>query len=342
MKYLFENPESYPYDPDIKQRETIDNGFSKGWGSHFQTSEKYWIDCHVHSSKSQVLKECLQDWFEWSLAYRQAKLIILDGHPKSSDGGIHYEELSRLAKEDKNIEFLYYPGIDDTDKEPLERALELGAKGLKLWSPELIIKGRPYDEFEYPKWEGVFEIVNDRQLPIVWHVTQRLTGSPYTGGGVNAYWSEGWKKGVKYTNEDLLQSFLRIARAYPKGHFIGAHQLHVGWERLEQIFDEYPNVYIDTSIGCFVRWGDIMYPEDQKKLRNFFIKYADRILFGTDIGIGKGRNIESEHLSLMGHILFIRQLQLPYDELQKISHENAERLFRIEKSSDVRIANIRP
>jgi predicted TIM-barrel fold metal-dependent hydrolase len=101
-------------------------------------------------------------------------------------------------------------------------------------------------------------------------------------------------------------------------------------------------VYIDTSIGCFVRWGDEMYPEDRKKLRDFFIKYADRILFGTDIGMGKGYNLETEHLSLMGHIRFVRQLRLPYDELQKVSHENAEKLFRIEKSSDVRTGNIRP
>jgi len=85
-----------------------------------------------------------------------------------------------------------------------------------------------------------------------------------------------------------------------------------------------------------------MYPEDQKKLRDFFIKYADRILFGTDIGMGSGYNTETEHLSLMGHIRFIRQLRLPYDELQKISHQNSARLFRLKASSDVRTGNIRP
>jgi len=85
-----------------------------------------------------------------------------------------------------------------------------------------------------------------------------------------------------------------------------------------------------------------MYPEDQEKLRDFFIKYADRILFGTDIGMGSRYNTETEHLSLMGHIRFIRQLRLPYDELQKVSHQNAERLFRLKASSDVRTGNIRP
>ena len=332
----------YPHSPDVLERETADNGFSKGWGFHFQTSERYWIDCHVHVRKVFDFQRYVDNWFDWSMAWRQAKFIAVDGRPEPSERGFSYEELAEIVSNDSRMAFLYYPGIDMPDTGPLERALELGASGLKLWSPTFVLEGRPADEFEHPRWEGFFKIVNDRELPILWHVTQRLTDSPYTGGGRNAYWSEGWKKGVEYSNEELLQSFLRIAKAHPRGHFIGAHQLHLGLDRLEEIFEEYPNVYIDTSIGCFVRWGDEIYPEDQKKIRDFFIKYADRILFGTDIGMGKGYNLETEHLSLMGHIRFVRQLRLPYDELQKVSHENAEKLFRIEKSSDVRTGNIRP
>ena len=85
-----------------------------------------------------------------------------------------------------------------------------------------------------------------------------------------------------------------------------------------------------------------MYPQDQERIRKFFLKYADRILFGTDIGMGDVYHRETERLSLMGHIRFIRQLRLPYPELQKVSHQNAERLFRLEESSDVRVGNIRP
>jgi len=344
-----------PRSPDVLERETADNGFSRGWGLHFQPSERYWIDCHVHATNRTDFRRYLDRWFDWSVAWRQAKLIIVDGHPVPCDAiakaqkkpegrsdSFSYEDLAVIAKEDNRIAFLYAPGVDTPDTEPLERALELGARGLKLWSPTLVIEGRQPDEFERPGWEGVFKIVNDRRLPIVWHVTQRLTDSPYTGGARNAYWSAGWKKGVKYTNEDLLQSFLRIARAHPKGYFIGAHQLHLGWDRLEQIFEDYPNVYIDTSIGCFVRWGDIMYSEDQKRIRSFFMKYSDRIVFGTDTGIGKGEHKETYRLSLMGHILFIRQLRLPFEELQKVSHQTAEKLFRLEKSSDARMGSIRP
>jgi hypothetical protein len=347
MDNTSKNEDLYPHSPDVFERETEDGGFSKGWGLHFQPSERYWIDCHNHISAKTGFMQAFDEWFNWAIGCRLAKAIILDGHPKTltnafSGDPFSYDELSETIKDDKRMAFLYAPGVDTPDVEPLVDALKYGAKGLKLWSPTFIIEGRPYDEFEYPKWEAVFKVVNDKELPILWHVTQRMTSSPYTGGALHAYWSEGWKKGVKYTNEDLLQSFLRIARAYPKGHFIGAHQHYVGWDRLEQIFEEYPNTYIDTSVGCLVRWGDSMYPEDQKRIRDFFIKYSDRILFGTDTGIGKNAHQETLRLGLMGHIRFIRQLNLPYDDLQKIAHQNAERLFRLEPSSDARMGNVRP
>jgi predicted TIM-barrel fold metal-dependent hydrolase len=347
MSDILKNEDIYPHTPDVFERETEDDGFSKGWGFHFQPSERYWIDCHNHASAKTDFTQALDKWFDWAIAWRLAKVVIVDGHPKSlknafSKDPFSYEELANTIKDDKRAAFLYAPGVDTPDVKPLMDALEFGAKGIKLWSPTFILEGRSPDEFEHPKWEPFFKIVNERQLPVLWHVTQRMTSSPYTGGSLHAYWSEGWKKGVKFTNEDLLQSFLRITTAYPNAHFIGAHQHYVGWVRLEQILHEHPNNYIDTSIGCFVRQGDIMYPEDQNRIRDFFIKYSSRILFGTDTGIGKDAHDETNRLGLMGHQLFIKQLRLPYAVLQRVSHQNTERLFRLEPSSDVRMGNIRP
>ena len=65
-----------------------------------------------------------------------------------------------------------------------------------------------------------------------------------------------------------------VADKYPKINFIGAHQLHIGWERLGELFDKYPNLYTDTSTGCFLNPDDDFYSEDKEYLRNFFIKIA--------------------------------------------------------------------
>ena len=90
-----------PYSPDVLERETADNGFSSGWGFHFQPSEKYWIDCHVHARRMPNLQEYVDRWFDWSFAWRQAKLITIDGVPEPTETNYSYEELAAAANEDR-------------------------------------------------------------------------------------------------------------------------------------------------------------------------------------------------------------------------------------------------
>ncbi len=70
-----------PYSPYIKDRQTLDDGFSKGWGFHFLPSEEYVIDCHTHcqipSGKKEDIIHALDRWFFYTEAYRQQKLVAL-------------------------------------------------------------------------------------------------------------------------------------------------------------------------------------------------------------------------------------------------------------------------
>jgi hypothetical protein len=34
------------HSPDVLERDTVDNGFSTGWGMHFQPKEDFWVDAH--------------------------------------------------------------------------------------------------------------------------------------------------------------------------------------------------------------------------------------------------------------------------------------------------------
>ena len=56
-----------PYSPYVKEREILDNFFSKGWGFHFPPSEEYVIDCHAHcqitSGKMEEIIETLDSCF---------------------------------------------------------------------------------------------------------------------------------------------------------------------------------------------------------------------------------------------------------------------------------------
>jgi len=220
--------------------------------------------------------------------------------------------------------------IDHREPNPklIHSVAKAGAVGIKLHNAPVIETNAPYDVWLSDAWSETFNAIDECKLPVLFHVTQRLPSSKYTGGGRNVYWEEGWKNGVTYNNEDLLQAFLTCCRRFPNISFIGAHQLHIGWERLDELFTEFPNLYVDTTIGCMLRLYDNFYEADKEFLRRVFIKWADRIIFGTDaLWCMDHRQFNMDFYRQ--HIRFITSLDLPGDALNKICHGNTERLYNI-------------
>ncbi len=81
---------------------------------------------------------------------------------------------------------------------------------------------------------------------------------------------------------ELLEAFERVVARHPETTFIGVHFGNAAEEpdRVARMLDNYPNYYIDIAarVPEFGR-------HDPERMRQFFIQYQDRILFGTDIGI---------------------------------------------------------
>ncbi|MDH7570903.1 MAG: amidohydrolase family protein [Armatimonadota bacterium] len=326
------------YDPDVARRETEDGGFSRGWGFHMLPSERYWIDCHTHVRfpTADEGRAALTHWFERLEAWRLGQIVGVDANPSNLN------VFADVGKDPRLI-WLLWLKHDGPDLDAFRRALDLGAGGLKLHNAPVITSGEDYHVWENEAWAAIFAEANARHTPVLWHVTQRMTASAYNGGGLRAYWTQGWEKGVTYTNEDLLQQHLRLMAAYPDIPFIGAHQHYLGLERLEEIFQAYPNFYIDTSVGCIVRDGDQLYPEDRERWHAFVVRWADRILFGTDSGVGTwGALFEVNVQAFLNHVRFIHQLRLPDEVLQKVAWANAARLYNQEERPSARRSSVRP
>lgn len=326
-----------PYAPDVAERETADDGFSAGWGAHFQPAEAYWVDCHTHMREENAgeMLDLVDSWGDRLDAWRLRRSVALDGSPANADA-------FAAAADDDRFAWLVWLDPDDPDLAGFERCLEAGVRGLKLHNRPVIQNALDPSVWYSEEWHRLFERLGEAERPALWHVTQRLTEAPYTGGGRNSYWEMGWENGAEFTNEDLLQSFLSVVEAHPDTAFVGAHQLHLGFDRLDDLLTAYPNLHIDTSIGCFVRWGDRMYPEDRDRAREFFIKWADRILFGTDCVLSGDQPGEHTYQQFLGHVRYIRQLRLPDDVLQRVSHGNAERLFGLPPADPEMKGTLRP
>ena len=99
------------------------------------------------------------------------------------------------------------------------------------------------------------------------------TGDPGNADGDNAAFP-------KFEDDSIA-----VAKAHPQTTFIFAHGLFMlendqGMEKLAGIFDKCPNVFVDVACTHNARQPAHY---TVSKAREFYIKYRDRILFGTDV-----------------------------------------------------------
>jgi hypothetical protein len=83
--------------------------------------------------------------------------------------------------------------------------------------------------------------------------------------------------------ETLMAARDRFVAHHPHLTFVGAHMASLEWsvDALATFLDAYPNAVVDLA----ARMTQVQYQSntDYAKVREFFIKYQDRILYGTDL-----------------------------------------------------------
>ncbi|MFC2076814.1 amidohydrolase family protein [candidate division KSB1 bacterium] len=318
-------PEPYP---DNVQRWEGDNGFSRGFAMTNHAYSFNWFDSHMHLAYSHYptrlqggqVQEVMDKWFGRVGVYNSGKAIFHDP----------YLETMEWAKGDPRVYVFWWLKWEQTDQLPeIKRRVDEGLiQGLKLHTTDF--RNNPEHDYRIMAnegWKKIWAYCNEAELPVMLHLNQRWGAQGYTYGGSS---QEFWAK-AGYTNEELLDFFLKeMAAKYPKVKWILAHMNYQGNESLAKIFDKYPNVYVDTSIGMFSREYDFLTPEEIKPYRNFCMKYADRIMFGTDAFAY--HPLESSYPGhvrnwWLPHYLFITQLRLPQDTLDKITHGTCEAIL---------------
>ncbi len=174
-----------PHSPDVKERETLDGGFSAGLGFHFLPNETYWLDCHnhLHPGTLPQLFRMLEEWFGQLAAFRLGRVIAI----LRDDSDSAFETCGTLSRVDRRFSWIYWPLIEEADPDRLRKALDHGAVGLKLHNNAIMSGAAQPDCWLTPRWQKMFQVQQESGLPVLWHVTQRMSASPYHGGGVNSY-----------------------------------------------------------------------------------------------------------------------------------------------------------
>lgn len=260
------------------------------------------IDLHTHILLGSGLRAArLFERYGISLA------INLSGQPANHgfeefivDNQVAYGHLHTFTGLD--FEEASKPGYGARMAEALVAAKNAGAKGIKIYKALGLEYQGPDGKLlkiDDPGLDPVFEKAAELKLPVAIH-----SGDP------QVFWQEpspknerfdellahpewsfydAYKRGAVPSWRELYDAFLRRVARHPKTIFIGVHFGNAPEEPalVAQALDKYPNLYIDTAarLPAIGRSDANHSPE---KLRAFFIKYQDRILFGTDTALSRG------------------------------------------------------
>lgn len=223
---------------------------------------------------------------------------------------------------------------------------ERGAEGLKIWKPfGLQVRDNA----------GVLVRVDDRRLDVIWATAAELglpvlmhVADPVAFFDPIDETNERWEELHAHPDwqfpsppfpafSSILDALFNLVRRHPKTVFIGAHfgcyAENLAW--VGQMLDCCPNYCIDIS----ERIGEL--GRQPHSARRFFLKYADRILFGLDLGPNLDEyrlyyrfletddeyfNYNTTPIPRQGR-WHVCGLNLPDDVLRKIYYNNAARLF---------------
>lgn len=188
----------------------------------------------------------------------------------------------------------------------LTRWVEHGAKGFG--------EHKPGTRFDDPRSMTIYAACSELKLPLLFHIDQQRNldapglpglekalkehpGTTFIGHGPG--WWASISGGIK--QEDL--------GGYPKGNVMPGGAI-------DALMDKYPNLHGDLSAGS----GAGAITRDLKFGREFLIRRADRLMFGTDY-LAPGQNVPQLEL--------FRQIELPAEVQAKVFRNNARRMLRL-------------
>jgi predicted TIM-barrel fold metal-dependent hydrolase len=256
-----------------------------------------------------------------------------------------------------------------------ERAIDSevrrGAIAVKIWKNvgmvEKDVQGR-YIMIDDPRFDGLMAHIEKLGVPLIAHQGEPrncwLPLDKMTTDNDRSYFRD-HPEYYMYLHpeqpryEDLMAARDRFVARHPHLSFVGAHLASLEWsvDRVAKFLDAYPNATVDLA----ARMSELQYQSvrDREKVRQFFVRYQDRLLYGTDLtespitAADRAQNppmvagdftqeadgfwrSDWRYLATSGaqHIDAIKAdvpgLALPQSVIDKIYYDNAKRVFHLQ------------
>lgn len=187
------------------------------------------------------------------------------------------------------------PGWTERTNAAIDAAVAKGAVAVKVWKNiGMVVKDKngKHIFLDDPRFDGVMAHIQKLGIPLIAHQGEPLNCwlplDQMTTDNDRSYFRDHPEYYMYLHPEEPSYEMLMAARDrfvafHPKLSFVGAHMASLEWsvDRLAVWLDRFPNSNVDIA----ARMTQIQYQSnaDYKKVRDFFIKYQDRLMYGTDI-----------------------------------------------------------
>lgn len=192
----------------------------------------------------------------------------------------------------------------------LDHNISGGAKSVKLWKNigmTVRDKSGKFIMVDDPALQPVIDFIISKNLPVTGHLGEpRNCWLPLSEMTVSSD-SNYFAKNPQYhmflhpeypSYEDQINARDHLLELHPDLKFIGCHLGSLEWnvDELALRLDKFPNLAVDMSARiCHLQYQSA---KDMKKVRDFCIKYQDRLMYGTDL---TDNNSDGERLAKNVH-----------------------------------------
>lgn len=304
------------------------------------------IDVHAHTYAKSP--EELDEWVKTKDKVGIDKTIIL-----TYETGEKFDSLVQAYKKYED-RFLLFCGIDYTGYEEegfgpaaikeLERCVAAGAKGVGELGDkgEGLFYSKPTKAYGMhindPRMSPILKKIGELGVPINIHVAEPIwmykPMDKTNDGLMNAFkWRLDNKPGL-VSHQGMMEILEEAVAEHPSTTFIACHYANCSYDLsiLGGMMDKYPNLYADNS-ARYAETATI-----PRTVNRFYKKYANRLLYGTDMGRDEqmyqttfriletedehfyDRNISTYHWAMHGY-------GLDDEVLRKVYRDNAIKLF---------------
>jgi len=184
----------------------------------------------------------------------------------------------------------------------IRECMQKGATGIKIWKNigmDLQDEDSNYVMIDNPAFEPVFQYLEENKIPVIAHLGEPkncwLPADEMTDDGDRNYY-ENHPRYHMYLHpempsyDDQINARNNILVRYPHLDVIGAHLGSLEWDvnELARHLDRFPNMKVDMA----ARIGHLknQSAKNRKLVRDFMIKYQDRIIYATDMSANDDLN----------------------------------------------------